>query len=210
MTNNIRKYLEYSFFIFINFLYTAIGAALIFRLSGILSTKIIILLHNVNPITNDDSSRDLNLFLGGMGLCLLYLMVKPICFLILYKLKKQFPYIHLFFDRFRLDRKFMWKILGLALLFDIIFITICSIGYFLYNLYPSYFILFMQFFTFLGLIYNYLIFLLFFHPVKKDKIAEDGTITQGKIANIMTNIFIWADIILIIFVSLLTALIFIF
>ena len=35
MTNNIRKYLEYSFFIFINFCFTSIGAALILRLTGI-------------------------------------------------------------------------------------------------------------------------------------------------------------------------------
>ena len=101
----------------------------------------------------------------------------------------------------------MWKILGIVLFLDIIPCIILNMCFNNGNFTIQELL---QISAFVSLIYNYLIFLLFFHPVKKDKIAEDGTITQGKIANIMTNIFIWADIILIIFVSLLTALIFIF
>ena len=185
---------ERIFFILINLCFTSLGAYIVFMLTGILASKIIFFLHHVDPVTNDNTAKDLNLFLGGMGLCLLYLMIKPICFMILYKYKKQFPYIHSFLDKFRLNRKFMWKILGIAAFFD----AICCLSY-----------KEMNFCIFVPLVFNYFIFLLFFHPVREDKVAEDGTIIQGKIANIMTNIFIWADIVLMIFIFILTILVFI-
>ena len=204
MTNNIRKYLEYSFFIFINFCFTSLGAYVIFYLFALLATKIIFYTHNIDISTN--SNMDSVFIFGWVVISLLYLMIKPICFLILYKLKKQFPYIHSFFDRFRLERKFMWKILGIVLLFDII---PCIIANMCFNNGNFTIQELLQISAFVSLIYNYLIFLLFFHPVKEDKITEDGAIAQGKIANIMTNIFIWADIVLMIFVFILIALVFI-
>ena len=51
--------------------------------------------------------------------------------------------------------------------------------------------------SFFGLIFNYLIFLLFFPPVKENKLADDGSIIENKIANIFANIFIIFDFILI-------------
>ena len=100
----------------------------------------------------------------------------------------------------------MWKVLGIVLFLDIvpgILLNMCfNNGNFTIKE-------LLQISAFISLIYNYLIFLLFFHPAKKNKIAEDGTIVQGKIANIMTNIFIWVDIVLMIFVFILIALVFI-
>ena len=195
--------LEKIFFIFINFCFTSLGAYMVFYLSALLTTKIIFYIHHTDISTN--TTMDSIFIFGWIGIFLLYLMAKPLCFLILYKLKKHFPYIHSFFDRFRFDRKFMWKILGIVLSLDIIPCIILNM-YFNNNFTIKELL---QISAFVSLIYNYLIFLLFFHPVKEDKIAEDGAITQGKIANIMTNIFIWADIVLMIFVFILIALVFI-
>ena len=77
----------------------------------------------------------------------------------------------------------MWQVIGIVLLFDFI---CCGLYYWE-----------MGFYIFVGLIFNYLIFLLFFPPAKKDKIKEDGTIKRSNIANILTNIIIWLDILLV-------------
>ena len=203
MTDKIKKYLEYTFFIIINFCFTSWGAYIAFMLTGFLATDAIFYIHHTDISTN--STMDSLFIFGWIGIFLLYLMAKPLCFLVLYKLKKQFPYIHSFFDKFRLDRKFMWKVLGIVLFLDIvpgILLNMCfNNGNFTIKE-------LLQISAFISLIYNYLIFLLFFHPAKKNKIAEDGTIVQGKIANIMTNIFIWADIVLMIFIFILTILVF--
>lgn len=204
MTDKIKKYLEYTFFIIINFCFTSWGAYIAFMLTGFLATDAIFYIQHTDISTN--STMDSIFIFGWIGIFLLYLMTKPLCFLILYRLKKQFPYIHSFFDRFRLDRKFMWKILGIVLFLDVIPCIILNMCFNNGNFNIQELL---QISAFVSLIYNYLIFLLFFHPVKEDKIAEDGTIAQGKIANIMTNIFIWADIVLMIFVFILIALVFI-
>ena len=154
---------EKIFFIFINFCFTSLGAFLFFNIENYLSNMVFPVLLEFN--------KDLWLFLVDMGIIAIYLLIKPICFLTLYQCKKKFPYINDFFNKFRTDRKYMWQVLGIALLFDFI---CCSLYYWK-----------MGFYIFVGLIFNYLIFLLFFPPVKEDKIAEDGTIKRSKIANIL-------------------------
>ena len=176
--------LENIFFILINICFTSLCAFLLFNLEKYFSNIIF-------PIVLE-SNKDIWLFLIDMGIIVIYLLTKPIIFLILYQGKKQFPYIHTFFNKFRTDRKYMWQVLGIVLLFDFI---CCSLYYWK-----------MGFYIFVGLIFNYLIFLLFFPPVKKEKINEDGSINRSKIANIITNIVIVADILLIVFIILLSLL----
>ena len=175
-----KAHFEKIFFIFINFCFTSLGAFLFFNIENYLSNMVFPVLLEFN--------KDLWLFLMDMGIIAIYLLIKPICFLIIYQCKKEFPYIHTFFNKFRVDRKYMWQVLGIALLFDFI---CCSLYYWG-----------MGFYIFVSLIFNYLIFLLFFPPANKDKIIEDGTIMRSKVANIMTNIFICLDILLITAISL--------
>ena len=170
---------EKLFFIFINLCFTSLGAFLIFNL--------IIYFSDIQQVL-PEQDKDLYLFLFDMGVIAIYLLIKPICFLTLYQCKKKFPYIHTFFNKFRIDRKYMLQVLGIALLFDFI---CCSLYYWK-----------MGFYIFVGLIFNYLIFLLFFPPVKEDKIAENNIIKRSKIANILTNIVIGSDILLIIAICL--------
>ena len=82
----------------------------------------------------------------------------------------------------------MWKILGIALLLDII----GCLGYWHFD----YYIIF-AIFILAGLTTNYLIFLLFFPPVKRERIAQDGSIIDSKLTNVFSKIIIWLNLILI-------------
>ena len=171
---------ERIFFVLINLCFTSLGAFLLYSLVEYLSNI------TPNPLETYD---DLGIAFIAIGTLLAYLLIKPIIFLILYQCKKQFPYIHIFFNKFRTDRKYMWQVLGIILLFDFI---CCSLYYWK-----------MGFYIFVGLIFNYLIFLLFFPPVKKEKINEDGSINRSKIANVITNTIIALNLLPIIFIGLL-------
>ena len=182
-----KQTLEKIFFIFINFLFSTLGKFIVvgFELFVLFILRLFLEKQNL-IITNTDISLTKDTI--GVGLTMSYFLFKGIAFLILYRCKKQFPYIHSFFDKLRTDRKFMWKILGIALLLDII-------GCLCY-LHLDYYIILILFII-NGLIFNYLIFLLFFPPVRRERIAQDGSIIDSKLRNVFSKIIIWLNLILI-------------
>ena len=169
-----KQTLEKIFFIFINLISSTAG---LFGTGLLIFTMVLSLIAYLDPENHilTDSHKELLFIIIVIVIALLFTLFKGIAFLILYLCKKQFPYIHSFFDRLRTDRKFMWIILGIALLLDFIGCKIC---------------LGSNFFMMLGLTVNYLIFLLFFHPVKMDRIMPDGTIIDSKLANTIAKIVI--------------------
>ena len=163
-----KQTLEKIFFIFINLCFTSIGFFKIFELMGAWISKFFVFYYHVKPLSNIPTDKDLPYVLICIVIGLLYLILKPILFLILYRCKKQFPYIHSFFDRLRTDRIFMWIILGTVLFIDLLSLL---------------FYTWLEFFALFLLIFNYLIFFLLYPPVKKDKIGNDENSTQNKISN---------------------------
>lgn len=162
-------------FWFINFSYTIIGFSLYLIFTMFISLLISESFLGVNPI---NSENDWIAIYTGIYLLIIYFLIKFTIFPILYIREKQFPYIYSFFNKFRNNTKFMWKVLSISFLID-------SIWIFLFIKEWSFAILF------LWLSPIYLTFLIFFPPIKKNNISEKGLISvhQGKSQRILMIIF---------------------
>ena len=194
MTKKIRKYLEYLFFILINiFIWMPIYLKLLLNSWNIAEYFAVKILHsNLKEITELDDPTGIILL---CSIVLTLLLIKPFLFHFIYMLKKIFPNLHKFFDKMRINRKFMCAILILVFLLDSISVFIFKLGYW----------------SFLGLSFNYILFLLFFIPVAKSNTDSNGNIinSQGIFAKIITIITLSLVTILIILVNILPILFFI-
>lgn len=161
MVKIIRKYFEYLFFILINiFLWFPIYKQIFLNCGYIVEFISIKLLNsNYKEITElDDPTGIIVLF----STIFTILLIKPFLFHFLYVFKNLFPNIHDFLDRIRINRKFMLWVLCGTFLIDILSILVFKTGLW----------------GFLGLSFNYILFLLFFPPVNKDNLSNGKIIKQ--------------------------------
>ena len=162
MTNNIRKYLEYSFFIFINFLLLSPMLIIYNYFSCILFIKLLSIVFNIKIIIPNNTYNFKNIFYIAESepiifilttcFCLSILLIKPFVFHLIYMSKKIF-YIKNFLDNFLSQKKYMFTILICSFLIDFICI-------FIFNDFLA---------PFLGLLLNYISFLIFFKKNQKNK-----------------------------------------
>ena len=186
MLKNIRKYLEYLFFILVNiFLWIPVYGEILTHSDNI-AEYLAIHLYNSSPI----NLEQLNDPMGIILLCTVFLnfiIIKPFIFHFLYILKNLFPNIHNFFDKLRTDNKFLLTIFGISFILDSISL-----------------IFFKNIWSFFGLSFNYAIFLLFFLPVNKNNIDKYGKIikSQNFLSKIITILVLSIIIILVIIINI--------
>ncbi len=169
MTKEIRKYFEYLLFFLINiFLWIPLYKQILLNCGYMAEfVSINILKANSREIAElDDPTGIIILF----SIFFTILLIKPFLFHFLYILKNLFPNIHNFFDSIRINRKYMWGILCGTFALDIIGILFFNVG----------------FWGFLGLSFNYILFLLFFIPVNKNNVNNGKIIKQQ---NLIMKIF---------------------
>lgn len=155
MLKNIRKYLEYLFFILINLVLTfVIYCKLFLFLINYVYYKISTSLRVANDILLYDDPTILILF---FSISLSLFIFKVIILQVLYISKRGFPYIHNFLKYLRINKSFRIKVLFCAFLIDAICCVISKNGFSLL----------------LGLILNYLLFLLIFPPFEKRRTNSD-------------------------------------
>ena len=133
MTNNIRKYLEYSFFIFINFLLLSPMLIIYNYFSCILFIKLLSIVFNIKIIIPNNTYNFKNIFyiaesepiifILTTGFCLSILLIKPFVFHLI-DMSKKFLYIKNFLDNFLSQKKYMFTILICSFLIDFICIFI--------------------------------------------------------------------------------------
>lgn len=160
MANNIRKYLEYSFFIVLNIgLLLPIYSILLLFVPHI-SNQIVTSIYKIPfylVVSLDDPTI---IFVYIILICLIF-SFKPLIFIIIYLFKNLFPNIHIIFETLRKNSKYLILVLVFSFILDII-------SYFFFqNIVISYFgdfINFLLFFLLFGLLSNYITFLLFFPP----------------------------------------------
>ena len=175
MANNIRKYLEYCFFMLVNILLISPMIKVYNFLSGIICLKFLSFFLNINiAIPNNIynfknvfyiSESEPIIFIATTCFCFSLLLIKPFIFQIIY-ITNRFPYIKNFFNKILLERKYLYNVLIFAFLIDFTCIF-----------------LFKDFLApFLGLALNYISFLLFFKPALKDKnkLVNESTILFTK------------------------------
>ena len=162
MVNNIRKYLEYSFFIVINFLLLSPMLIIYNYFSCVLFIKLLSVFFHIYITVPNNTYNFKNIFYIAESepiifilttcFCLTILLIKPFVFHLIY-LSKKFPYIKNFLDNFLSQKKYMFNILICSFLIDFICIFI-----------------FKDFLApFLGLLLNYISFLAFFKSNQKNK-----------------------------------------
>ena len=149
MIKNIRKYLEYFFFILVNIcLLIPVYGFILLCFSGFAYFIASEIFHVSEDIIYQD---DPTFFLFYIAFILFLFTLKFITFQIIYIFNKKFSYIHSFFDKLRAEKKFLFLVLFTAFFIDF-----------------TCFILTKNIFTLLfGLLFNYLSFITFFHPYKK-------------------------------------------
>ena len=108
---NILKYIEILFFIAINLIFASFS--IYFVVTAMVSFGLALLV-GTKSVEIDDTIK---VFLGFIILFfLITLVLKIILFPILYKMKRIFPTIHTFFNKFRDEKKLQITIFSLALL----------------------------------------------------------------------------------------------
>ena len=146
MKSNIRKYFEYSLFFIIN-----IGLLLpIYKNLFILAMLVAYYISSdIFKISEDIIFYDDPTFLVlSCCFCLFVFLLKFIIFHLLYICKRTLPNIQNLFDKLKNNRRFLFIILIIAFLFDLL----C-------------FLIFKNIFSlFYGLLFNYASFLIFFKP----------------------------------------------
>lgn len=186
MNINFRKYFEYSFFIILNILLIVPVYIKLYLLAAIFAYDIVLNVFRVSEdiILYDDPSFIIILCCFGLSLTIL----KTIVLQIIYIFGEKLHYIHAFFDKLRNNKKFLKKILLFSFIVDISFTFISK------NIFPLFF----------GLLFNYLIFLLFFHFEESTKINNDriSKIMVFAISGIIVLIFIFPLILFLIFILL--------
>ena len=186
MIKNIRKYLEYLFFILVNiFLWMPVYSKILNNTWNI-STYVSIHIFKANPLEIEMVDDPTALILSILFF-LIFLLAKPFLFHYLYIFKMLFPNIHRFFDKLRTNNKFLLSILGITFILDLIS-----------------FIFFKNIWSFFGLTFNYVLFLLFFQPTDKNNVNPDGTVImfQSLFIKIISFIILIPVFLIIIFLNL--------
>lgn len=129
MKKQILAQIEQVFFIMINIVFSASPiVALAFLVVSMLATSNMI---NSSISVRHDEEYYIELFCFLMWS--IYMFFKLFLFPILFALPRNFPYINLFFNRFKIEHSFRLKILGLATLFDVFLYFVCVAGMVLFG-----------------------------------------------------------------------------
>ena len=149
MLKNIRKYLEYFFFILVNIFLLGPVYGLIIKFFSFLAYIIASEIFHVSEdiIIQDDPT----FFIFFIAFSLSLFILKPIFFQIIYIFNNKFFNIHKIFDKLRKEKNFLFFVLFIAFSLDL-----------------TCFILTKNLFTLLfGLLFNYFTFLISFNPYKE-------------------------------------------
>ena len=159
--NKLKKYLEYLFFILLNIallspmlkIYNFLGALFFIKLTKLFNTSTFLINGNYYKEVSNIAESEPVTFIFTTIFCLTIIFFKPFIFIFMYLCNRKLPYIHNLLHKFLYNIRYRLSILLIAFSLDILCLICLKDSLSL----------------FLGLLFNYITFLILFKIIKIDK-----------------------------------------